>query len=1403
MIFSQLLHGDFIHSKFSCALWVSPISCIFRIWVFWRTFSFIDSSSCSRSCSRPDWTNPYCASCNANLCCSVCRCSSPMHLLRDSTWSSCFARSDLAWSSKWSLLPSRRDPLKFDELAFPNTELLIWFSLFRWKQCIGFPRSFLPFRWIRPQTIFFDRIECIVHWPLSLLHDHCIRFLRNFLGIQWWSPHLFKLCIFEIRVCSAFHGIVEVHVRLDVGLLWYFRIRHTSRPNFSKVRHFFGDRSSVIMLSKIFLYIILLIWISRISFDPWDSRKFVGLMTCGSCCVRVSAVLQVFTAEWFLMAPLVGWVSLEMCGMYWEFSLCGRIGRWRRGSAQGGRRVREQPWMTHLTRQMTKRILGHKDACQSRLVLNLSQAHWVCSARCDQTVLHRCVLWVGVLSTWSVQSCTMAQAESWRYKLLGGIAVRRPCHSVVRFSMGYGTSGSWLQRAQETRHKCRTSTLSTADMNKLISLTVPRKTLEGITLETDARCQRRTQRITSWRSWWNNISPDSRFQLGWTNTVRGMQSPSGYAWGWALMQTLQVRTMFAAAGDGRNRGRGQQGRVGQKTKHLSPMKAKTEETPSWRRTSRRRQFSQRTFGDDVAKMKPEPPDLERPPQAERQLYHSGVREGGSARRRRAKEHTTIHWWSDRVAERRRQSRTVQGNVAKPSSESAAEQRERDRSPLAGSHGSPHVNLISKAIQWQERRCHERTSRWSRGEVARLMMTTLETYCLNSANKTQRSRASPRRMVSRDTRVQSQISPSNWTPNELDAIVDKATKTGQDHRDEWTRATNAKIEGCYHPSRPTIRHGVMVRPTVCVGGQAHSTTSQTLFPWPDNMSTRQHNTTWQHNLVFALFFSIVLHVLSFCMLLVVHLWFCVFCFLVFAICWVHVVFFCVWCCMFALVSLFLHFCCLFVLHLFLQVFVMFFFACFVFCMFVFAFFCFLSCFCILFCMCVCVFACCFLWHVFGFACVCHEFCNLFLASLFWACCFCFFFSLSLPLFFLLYFCLFWEDKHIPPPHRRCSGDQTTRPLDNTTPLDNPSTNPHGRCIILDVASHGWVRAGYSRYSRAHHDGEAVGGSTTHSTGAHSDAFHNMGAEPSSDTTTNNNAWRATTGEPIRRVHDAHDATTLGVAWARFTTNAMSIQIDMPVGATSTVARQAGKWITCNLTHDEDGSNFAIVDVPVARIRGFLLTDAPEVTARVSHWVLSEPQSFARGCRGWIVRPGLYVRGALLARGPDSSLGEVHRGSCSGNIHMEEETEVKVQKNDVEDGRDKWRVRSEGRREVKHTGAWHMDEMTRTNTWALSQCRVTDYYTCAQTREKNDVWGVLFTRSPSAVNETNCNKKDEVTSKKISWASTNFWTCPTKKRLRKSPISCTAVEILVLQFPHLIHDEDGFWERLQLENLVEVA
>ena len=44
--------------------------------------------------------------------------------------------------------------------------------------------------------------------------------------------------------------------------------------------------------------------------------------------------------------------------------------------------MREQPWMRHVTHQMTKLILAHKDACKSRLVLNLSQAKRIeCAVR--------------------------------------------------------------------------------------------------------------------------------------------------------------------------------------------------------------------------------------------------------------------------------------------------------------------------------------------------------------------------------------------------------------------------------------------------------------------------------------------------------------------------------------------------------------------------------------------------------------------------------------------------------------------------------------------------------------------------------------------------------------------------------------------------------------------------------------------------------------------------------------------------------------------------------------------------------------------------------------------------------------------------------------------------------------
>ena len=90
-----------------------------------------------------------------------------------------------------------------------------------------------------------------------------------------------------------------------------------------------------------------------------------------------------------------------MCGMYLVFSVCGRIGRWRRGSTHGGRRVREQPSMRHACNTPDdKTYFGTQ-----RWLAILEPSALVCAVRAgEQTVQHKCVLWVGVLSTENKES---------------------------------------------------------------------------------------------------------------------------------------------------------------------------------------------------------------------------------------------------------------------------------------------------------------------------------------------------------------------------------------------------------------------------------------------------------------------------------------------------------------------------------------------------------------------------------------------------------------------------------------------------------------------------------------------------------------------------------------------------------------------------------------------------------------------------------------------------------------------------------------------------------------------------------------------------------------------------------------------------------------------------------------
>ena len=60
-----------------------------------------------------------------------------------------------------------------------------------------------------------------------------------------------------------------MHLRSDEGLI----------VDLPKFRHFFGDRSLVIFFHKSFLYLIQLVWISRVGFGLDDLRlELLGLI---------------------------------------------------------------------------------------------------------------------------------------------------------------------------------------------------------------------------------------------------------------------------------------------------------------------------------------------------------------------------------------------------------------------------------------------------------------------------------------------------------------------------------------------------------------------------------------------------------------------------------------------------------------------------------------------------------------------------------------------------------------------------------------------------------------------------------------------------------------------------------------------------------------------------------------------------------------------------------------------------------------------------------------------------------------------------------------------------------------------------------------------------------------------
>ena len=135
------------------------------------------------------------------------------------------------------------------------------------------------------------------------------------------------------------------------------------------------------------------------------------------------------------------------------------------------------------------------------------------------------------------------------------------------------------------------------------------------------------------------------------------------------------------------------------------------------------------------------------------------------------------------------------------------------------------------------------------------------------------------------------------------------------------------------------------------------------------------------------------------------------------------------------------------------------------------------------------------------------------------------------------------------------------------------------------------------------------------------------------------------------------------------------------------------------------------------------------------------------------------------------------------------------------RDKHAETTNARSNIWHHG-WHVDgvkcALRHLEPWCECDhmCKVL---------EKKHVWGVSvytpvgYSGSLSTVNETNCNKKRSLKKYELH----QLLDVSHDESLEEECHLSIVLEKLVLQFPHQTHDEDGFWERLQLGSLIEVA
>ena len=139
------------------------------------------------------------------------------------------------------------------------------------------------------------------------------------------------------------------------------------------------------------------------------TRPAPRYLTCGECFARVSATLQVFTPEWFLMAPLVDWEVLERLMMFrvcsWSRSCCPDCSACSGVLVEGRMNEEEDVLVVNeageratkgetCADQMTDSFQAHKDVMQF-----LSQACAVRSALVNRLYCAVCAVFTGVLST--------------------------------------------------------------------------------------------------------------------------------------------------------------------------------------------------------------------------------------------------------------------------------------------------------------------------------------------------------------------------------------------------------------------------------------------------------------------------------------------------------------------------------------------------------------------------------------------------------------------------------------------------------------------------------------------------------------------------------------------------------------------------------------------------------------------------------------------------------------------------------------------------------------------------------------------------------------------------------------------------------------------------------------------